>query len=236
MSWQEKIAPWLEENAPEKIFQGAPPLENKLEHTLHVAEIAKHIATEQVSMKCRIDYKLLQVCALYHDVGRATQYKLIGAFNDKIINHHILGLDNLDSFLSRNPDLIRNHMPREINALRACIYGHGDYARIKGFSLGEIQGLYVQIVSDADDIANAAGALEYLEQEMRDDVKGYNKNEPECIGKLNPVLLGYLERGEKFNKVTMCHSYADYFVFAATLATNSIAKYGRTAVKTMLKP
>ena len=42
-----------------------------------------------------------------------------------------------------------------------------------------------------------------------------------------------MERGEKFNKLNMCHTYAEYFIFAAMLAVNACINAGEIAKEAM---
>ena len=55
----------------------------------------------------------------------------------------------------------------------------------------------------------------------RDDKKYIAEDPTRDQRDCNPDLFGYLERGEKFNKLLLCHTYAEYFVFAAMLAVNA---------------
>jgi hypothetical protein len=105
------------------------------------------------------------------------------------------------------------------------------YKQVHSFALP-----YVKLVSLADDVENGCcGALGYLEDEKERDDKGYIKADPfQDQKELNPILLGYLERGEKFDKMKLCHTYADYFVFAAMLAVNA-CKNAETIAKEAMR-
>jgi len=67
-------------------------LQLKLDHTLHVVEDAKRImAGEAWSEEA---YVLGEACALFHDVGRYSQLKEFGTFQDvKSINHAVRGVE-----------------------------------------------------------------------------------------------------------------------------------------------
>ncbi len=231
----ETINTWLEENDPRKTCVGAVELENKLLHTNNVVKLALAIADLKHS---GCDRELLEVCARFHDVGRVKQFQIIGSFKDRVISHRTIGLEMLDNYISAHKDeiLVCGEIPYDIQILRSVIYGHGDLVRIQKFVDLPTEREYVEIISDADDIENGLAAISYLKDEADKDAKGYTKNNPESIGRINPELFEYYRTGTKFNKMTMCHSYAEYFLFAGTLAMYSIKKYGVMAREAMKMP
>lgn len=198
----------------------------KSTHTENVMCIAAEIALDNTEL----NYELVAVCAFMHDIGRRRQFDLIGCFNDREVDHRKLGKEMLDEYISEH-NIDGTNVIWSI--VRDVIQYHGlekDWHLANPVSIP-----YLEIISAADDIENGCiGALGYLEYESANDVKGYKMADPSRDQRdLNPELLGYLERGEKFNKLVLCHTYAEYFVFAAMLAVNSCNKFGAIAKDAM---
>lgn len=225
-----EIKVYLEDNSLENLFdvEGSQELKTKAEHIRAMTEIAMQIADKDASL----DKELLRTCCLHHDDGRVAQFKLIGNFNDRVLSHNALGLDMLDRYIAAN----NVSMTPAIQVLRACIYYHGRL-HLTGYSLDTETAKYVQVVSDADDIENGCiGAIGYLAREVETDAKGYRKDFPELDGTIKPELFEFYRNGQWFNKIELCKSYAEYILFAATLAMKSIKKYGEIAKSAMKLP
>lgn len=225
-----ELTVYLENNSLENLFnvEGSPELKTKAEHIRAMTEIAMQIADKDASL----DKELLRTCCLHHDDGRVAQFKLIGNFNDRVLSHNALGLDMLDRYISANNVSITP----AIQILRACIYYHGRL-HLTGYSLDPETAKYVQIVSDADDIENGCiGAIGYLAREVETDAKDYRKVFPLLDRTIKPELFEFYRNGQWFNKIEHCKSYAEYILFAATLAMKSIKKYGDIAKSAMKLP
>ena len=186
------------------------------------------IAAEIALCNNEINYELVAICAFMHDIGRYRQFDLLGCFNDREADHRKLGKEMLNEYIIKH-NIDDSSLVWTI--VRDVIEYHG---LEKDWHLANHASLpYLKIVSAADDIENGCiGALGYLEYEFEHDVKGYKKQVDDQRF-VAPELLGYLERGEKFDKMTLCHTYAEYFVFAAMLAVNSCKKFGAIAKDAM---
>lgn len=177
-----------------------------------------------------INKELLTLCAEHHDDGRVNQFKLLGKFWDSEVTHNVLGLDRFDSYLQHLPEVT---IDTSISIFRDCILYHGRPALLA--SKESIP--YVEIITAADDFENATSAISYLLKEVETDAKGYKHNDPtadqtDC----SYFVIDHFARGEKFDKSVHCKTYADYILFAATLATNYINRFGKVAKAIMLQP
>lgn len=224
----ESIQGYLQEYDGSKIFHGSEALEVKGMQVRNMTNFAMEMAEEDAS----IDKKLLEIACLHHDDGRALQFELLGNFNDRIASHNALGLDGFDRWMAAN----HVEITPEIQVIRYVMYYHGRQHMLSEEISEEYQ-KYVQIASDADDIENGCvGAVSYLLRECNEDAKGYNQMHPEHIGQIKPYLWEYFEKGEWFDKLVHCQSYAEYVLFAATLAKKSLKRYGKIAKKAMEMP
>lgn len=212
-------------NTPQVLF-GEPTKSGigaKTKHICNVERLGERLANEDVNLE------LLKIALQLHDIGRSAQWKAINSFDDKVLNHRYIALQMVEQFIrcehcEITPDWI---VATDVMQYHGVTY-MDNFAH--DFSLP-----YVKLVSLADDIENGCnGALGYLEDEKARDDKHYIKNAPYIYQReLNRELLGYMERGEKFNKMALCNTYADYFVFAATLAVNACNHVGQIAKEVM---
>ena len=216
---------FAELNRPEILF-GEPSrtgLGGKTKHVNNVIRLGMMLPRDGM------DVELLQIALQLHDIGRKVQWATNGSFNDRIVNHRYIALQMVEQF-------IRSEKCEATPDWTVCtdvMQYHGVphmYGLVHDFALP-----YVKLVSLADDVENGCcGALGYLEDEKARDDKGYIKADPYKDQRdLDPKLLGYLRRGEKFNKLELCHTYADYFVFAAMLAVNACNNAGEIAREAM---
>lgn len=210
---------------PEALF-GQPArsgLGAKTVHIQNVLEIGLMIPHED------LDTELLDICLLLHDIGRSAQWNIQHSFNDRLVNHRYIALQMVEQYIRDN----KVEVTPDWKIVTDVMQYHG-VSHMYPF-VSEASLPYVKIVSQADDIENGClGALGYLEDEKARDDKGYiaadpYRNQRDC----NPELFGYLERGEKFNKMELCHTYAEYFIFAAMLAVNACIHHGEIAKKAM---
>lgn len=218
----------------EKLF-GAPSksgLGGKVGHVKHVIELVKEFQTTS-----DINRELLIICAQLHDIGRAKQWEVAHNFSDGLINHRYVAIQMIDSYIRENNIFITPDWRVLVDVMQyhglPHLYGLAHESSIP----------YLEIISIVDDIENGCcGALGYLEDEMMRDDKEYIKNNPNADqGYCDPALvLDYMANGIKFDKAKMCHTYGEYFVFAATLAMNNLLsedpKRRAIAKKAMLMP
>lgn len=212
-------------NTPEVLF-GKPTrsgLGGKTKHVQNVVRLGMRLSTDSLNPE------LLRISLQLHDIGRSVQWAVNKNFSDREINHRYIALQMVEQFLRSEKCEISSDW---IVATEVMQY-HGVphmYRFAHDFALP-----YIQLVSLADDVENGCnGALGYLEDEKARDDKHYIHDAPYRDQRdLNPELLGYLERGEKFNKMSLCHTYAEYFVFAAMLAVNACNNAGEIAKEAM---
>lgn len=219
-----------ESNRYEVIFTSSEPaFQTKRDHINGVIKMSCAIADIQHYI---VDKELLQVLAEHHDDGRVEQYKLFGKFWDAKVSHNILGVERVDRFLQKEgiePD-------NEISLLRKVMMYHGREWLIAKATVEEWN--YIKIISAADDFENATSCVSYLFREIDTDAKGYIERNPHAEQKIisDEKIWYWYQIGKKFDKITYCNTYADYVLFAATLATNCIKKYNSIAKVAMMQP
>lgn len=203
-------------------------LQGKLKHVEAVIKTVNAIADFQ---HADVDRELLSVLAEHHDDGRVDQYRLLGKFWDTEVSHNVLGLDRLEKFIVRENLEVDN----EIQLLRAVMLYHG---RQHLAQLSAEEKLYVDLVTAADDFENACSCVSYLIKEVKNDEKGYIKSNPEADQKeVTSDFIWYsYAKGQKFDKMQYCKTYADYILFAGTLATGCITKYNEVAKTALMQP
>ena len=203
---------FVEENSAKKLF-GEPSkscLGGKTKHVLNVVKLGLKLNDGT------LDDELLEIVLKLHDIGRSIQWKVQKSFDDRTLNHRFLGLQMIAQYIRDEKVEVT---PDWIILNDVCQY-HG-LPNMYGFA-HEMSLPYIKIVSLADDIENGCnGALGYLEDEKERDDKKYiasnpNRDQRDC----KPELLEFLEKGQKFDKMKLCETYAEYFVFAAMLAVN----------------
>lgn len=212
-------------NEPERLF-GKPAksgLGGKTKHVQNVVRLGMKLPSDDLNPE------LLRISLQLHDIGRSVQWSVSKNFSDREMNHRYIALQMVERFVRTEKCKVSSDW---IVATEVMQY-HGVphmYGFAHDFALP-----YIQLVSLADDIENGCnGALGYLEDEKERDDKHYIEDAPyRDQRELNRELLGYLERGEKFNKMALCHTYAEYFVFAAMLAANACNNAGNVAKEAM---
>lgn len=204
------------------IFNGAAALETKRQHIENVVKTSVAIADFQHS---RVDRDMLAILAEHHDDGRVNQYELLGKFWDTNVSHCVLGVDRVDKFMTKE----NLEMDEELELLRMVMMYHGRMEYLTRATNEERE--YVELISAADTFENATSCVSYLIREVTTDAKGFKKENPNQDQKevTTPEIWTWYAKGTKFDKMKFCKTYADYILFAATLATNSIKKYGEIA-------
>lgn len=196
-------------------------VQDKLEHIARVTILTEKLCPEN---------RLAKIAAKYHDIGRFSQMDILGAFNDGKILHHYLGED----FIARALYQGKIEASQELETIRLAISYH---ARIKFMPYkSEIPQQAINIVDAvgrADDIENGCiGAVGYIEREAVTDAKGYRKENPEVDQtRVSPEVWEFFQKGEKFDKMKFCKTYADYTLFAAVLAITSLKGKDRALAK-----
>ena len=198
---------------------------------LHIANVIAQASAIARAQHSDIDYDFLELCAEHHDDGRADQYRLLGKFWDTEVSHNVLSLDRLDKFLAQQEDL---EIDSSIKILRDVMLYHG---RMWLADLSCESKPYVEIISAADDFENACSCVSYLVREKETDAKGYIKANPNANQTaVSTFVWEHFCQGEKFDKMKYCTTYGEYILFAATLATNCIKRYGDIAKTALSQP
>ena len=200
----------------------------KQAHVKNVIALSKTIAN---SLGIDVNMTFLKICAEHHDDGRVNQYEILGKFWDTKTSHNVLGIDRLDKFLATRKDLKIDHF---VSILRDVILWHG---RMRLTNLPAESKPYVDIITAADDFENACSCVSYLVKEVETDAKGYIEKNPQADQKeVSDFVWDHFEKGEKFDKNVYCTTYAEYVLFATTLATNCIKRYGNVAKDALSQP
>lgn len=166
-----------------------------------------------------IDTDLLRLCAKHHDDGRVKQFEILGKFWDTEVSHNVLGLDLFDKFLQAN---CHTSLNESVQIFRDVLLYHGR----PQLCLSSASKPYVELVTAADDLENAASYISYLVKEVENDEKGYRHDNPDADQKyVSDFVFEHFASGEKFDKMKYCTTYAEYVLFAATLMTSCIKKY-----------
>lgn len=206
------------ENKPSNIFVGADALETKrlhVENVLHFTKILFNVIAPN-----GINKELLLFCAKHHDDGRVDQYRLLGKFWDTEVSHNVLGLDRFDNWILKSS--LTGSLDQSIQIFRDVLLYHGR----PDLCYTEASKPYVELVTGADDLENAAACVSYLIREVQTDAKGYIHNNPDADQYyVSDFVFKHFASGEKFDKTKYCTTYAEYVLFAATLMTSCIKKY-----------
>lgn len=182
-----------------------------------------------------LNRELMQICLQLHDIGRRKQFDIMGNFDDNMLDHHVLAVQMISEWFKINYDSQATELSADWQIVVDCCLYHGNTALSSLAHEWSVP--YLNIVRTADQIENGCiGALQYLEYEKKCDIKGYIAADPmrdqsDC----NPALFQYLADGQVFSKAALCHTYAEYFIYAATLAIHTYLKYPEITTKYMNK-
>lgn len=197
-------------------FRGSEALDIKRWHVKNVEKFIERLITEP---HADINDDLLRLCGKHHDDGRVKQFEMLGKFWDTEISHNVLGVELFDKFVQAGG---YTDLDESVEVLRNVILYHG---RVN-LCVSSISKPYVELVTAADDLENAASCVSYLVREVKNDEKGYCKKNPEADQKVvSDFVFEHFAKGEKFDKMKFCNTYAEYVLFAGTLMTSCIKKY-----------
>lgn len=204
-------------------------LQGKLKHVEAVIKTVNAIADFQ---HAAVDKSLLSILAEHYDDGRVDQYRLLGKFWDTEVSHNVLGVDRLEKFVTHN----NLEVDTEILLLQNVMMYHGRQHLAPQLTVEEK--VYIDLVTAADDFENATSCVSYLIKEVENDEKGYSAANPEANQKeVTSDFIWYsYSTGRKFDKMQYCKTYADYILFAGTLATACITKYNEVAKTALMQP
>lgn len=196
-------------------------VQDKLNHIARVTILTEKICGED---------RLARIAAKFHDIGRFPQLELLGSFNDGKILHHYLGEDLVARALYKG----ELEPSKELDVIRLAISYHARMNTMPYKTEVPKQRLdIVDAVGRADDIENGCiGATGYLLREAEEDAKGYKKDNPDLDMKaVSPEVWEFFEKGEKFDKMKHCKTYADYTLFASVLAIQALKGKDRLIAK-----
>lgn len=196
----------------EKYYETDLAVKDKIDHIIRVTDIVK---------KNWDNDQMARIAAKMHDIGRFSQYEILGKFDDSKVLHHYLGED----FIARALYQGKLEASPELDDLRAVVKYHGREKFIPfKEEIPESAKSAIDIVSRVDGIENGCiGAVGYLVREAETDAKAYKANNPELDMKsISPEVLEFFKKGEKFDKMKYCKTYADYTLFAAVLAIQAL--------------
>lgn len=202
-------------------YKDVPAVQDKIEHIRRTVILTKKIA---------LDNDLARVAAKSHDIGRFLQYELLGKFDDSVVLHHNLGEDIIRRAVFKG----EIDVSPELDAIRTTIMFHGRTKFMHyQLKISEQAKELVEIVGRVDEIENGCiGALGYLEREAKEDAKSYIKNNPNLdMKQVSPEVLSFYMKGEKFDKLKYCKTYADYVLFANILAITALRGKDREVAK-----
>lgn len=196
----------------DKYYESSGAMRDKLDHIIRVTAIVdKNWPGDQMA----------RISAKVHDIGRFPQYEILGKFDDSKVLHHYLGED----FIARAVYQKKIKKTEELDLLRYVMKYHGreSYIPFKE-EIPEKAKKYIDIVSRVDAIENGCiGAIGYLVRESETDAKNYRNANPELDMKsVSPEVMEFFKKGEKFDKMVYCKTYADYALFAAVLAIQAL--------------
>ena len=205
-------------------YKNISAIQDKINHIKRTVTLVDKIAPKN---------DLARVAMKFHDIGRFLQYELLGKFDDALVSHHILGEEVLIRAIFKGEIKISP----ELDIIMSSIMYHGriEYMPYLTDLNNDVKEI-IDIVSRIDGLENGCiGAIGYLERECEEDAKNYKKNNPDLdMKKVSPKVLEFYLKGEKFDKMKYCKTYADYVLFANILAITALRGKDRDIAKEAL--
>lgn len=182
-------------------------LDSRIRHIENCVSIAERIYP---------DDPLLQLACGFHDVGRFSQYSHIGSFDDKILDHHLLGETYIRTLAKKG--VIRDSRTAEILAL-SCRY-HGLVMP------DTVPGPAAEVIKKVTDIdrmeIGCVGAASDFEQIVSGDVLHFIQNHPLRNQEvLSPPVFAALRERRAFDR-RICATYADSLIYTFLLAYSAV--------------
>lgn len=154
---------------------------------------------------------------------------MIGSFDDRIVLHIDIG----GEYVSRLIESGELSEGQGVEYVLDMTRYHGKDLREAGLDEKNLR--YVELMTAVDRIQNSCiGALDYLEREKDTDAKHYacelqmanpgrdSKLIDAAMEQVSPEVWEHYVKGETFDKLALCHTYADYFLFAITLGVSCL--------------
>jgi putative nucleotidyltransferase with HDIG domain len=166
----------------------------KQDHTRQVCLNAVRIAQE-----LRLDHQgvlLAETIALFHDVGRFSQYRQYKTFDDSLsVNHAALGAKIL---LENN--VLRDLAKQDQDLIVRAVTLHNVFSLPE--DLDENSLLFAKLVRDADKLDILRVVIEYFGQDAGNRAEAVALGLPDAPG-YSPVVLSCLKRGEMARKADL---------------------------------
>ena len=219
----DELETWIDTylNNIEQKYHDNKAVMDKMQHIQNTVTLIKRMTNNN---------RMAIIAAKFHDIGRFKQLELIGNFNDGILLHHNAGEDVITRAVFRG----ELEISKELNAIRQVVQYHGrekfiPYKPELSDGVSEL----IDVISRVDEIENGCiGATGYLEREAMEDSKGYRKTNPNLdMRKVSPEVWEFFSKGEKFDKMKFCRTYADYTLFASVLAIQGLKGKDREIAK-----
>ena len=221
-----KLENWIDEYIENKAreYKDVDMVVKKVDHIKRTVDIAKKIEPTN---------DLLRVAMKFHDIGRFEQYEHIESFDDKVMSHYALGKDEIYK------NILEGSLEEsvELNLIIQVITLHFGIEYIPSNAKLEDRTLkIVDMAAKIDALDNGCvGALTYIENEILNDSKNYLKNNPNLdMKKVSPYVLKKYLNGESFDKIKYCKTYAEYVLFATSLAIKSLKSPLRKIAKEVM--
>lgn len=209
----------------EEKYHGNKAVTDKLQHIGNTVTLTKRMDP---------DNRIAVIAAKFHDIGRFKQLELIGNFNDGVLLHHNVGEDVITRAIFKG----ELEISEELNAIRQVAQYHGR-EKFVPYKLELSDGVneLIDVISRVDEIENGCiGATGYLEREAMEDSKGYREANPNLdMRKVSPEVWKFFSKGEKFDKMKFCRTYADYTLFASVLAIQGLKGKDREIAKAAME-
>jgi putative nucleotidyltransferase with HDIG domain len=160
-------------------------------HTHEVCSNAVRIAKD-LGLDRR-DAALAEIIALFHDVGRFSQYRHYKTFDDSIsINHAVQGAKLLVEH-----EVLHDLPKQDQDIVIRCVTLHNVFSLPE--SLNERSLLFAKLIRDADKLDIVRVVIEYCKQDKRDRAEAVALGLPD-VPDYSPAVLACLTRGELARK------------------------------------
>lgn len=168
----------------------------KQDHTHEVCLNAVRIARELRLNEERV--LLAEAIALFHDVGRFSQYRQYKTFDDSIsVNHAALGA----KVLLEN-DVLRDLPKQDRDSIIRSVTLHNVFSLPEG--LDERSLLFARLIRDADKLDILRVVIEYFGQDAGSRAEAVALGLPDAPG-YSPAVLASLKRGEMARKADLAN-------------------------------
>jgi HD domain len=164
----------------------------KRDHThqvcLNAVRIAQDLGLDQQ------ETRLSEAIALFHDVGRFSQYQQYKTFDDSVsLNHAVLGTKVL---LEHN--VLKGLPKHEQDIIVRSVTLHNVFSLPEGLDGKSL--LFARLIRDADKLDILRVVIEYFEQDEGNRAEAVALGLPDAPEKYSPEVLACLVRGEMARK------------------------------------